>query len=54
MGAAAKWRNFTLQEIERYVHESSSYASLAEKLGYNSSYGSYLKSMKAMIDELGA
>lgn len=53
MGAAAKWRNFTLQEIERYVHESNSYASLAEKLGYNSSYGSYLKSMKAMIDELG-
>lgn len=53
MGAAAKWRNFTLQEIERYVHESNSYASLAEKLGYNSSYGNYLKSMKAMIDELG-
>lgn len=53
MGAAAKWRNFTLQEIEQYVHESNSYASLAEKLGYNSSYGSYLKSMKAMIDELG-
>ena len=53
MGAAAKWRNFTLQEIEQYVYESNSYASLAEKLGYNSSYGSYLKSMKAMIDELG-
>ena len=53
MGAAAKWRNFTLQEIEQCVRESNSYASLAEKLGYNSSNGSYLKSMKTMIDELG-
>ena len=52
MGTIAKWRNFTLQEIEQYVQESNSYASLAEKLGYNSSSGSYLKTIKTMVDEL--
>ena len=48
----AKWRNFTRQEIEKFVQESFSIASLAEKLGYNKTSGSYLITMKTMIDEL--
>lgn len=31
----AKWRKFTRQEIEQFVSESNSIASLAEKLGYS-------------------
>jgi len=52
MGKTAKWRNFTRQEIEEVVQNSYSYATLAEKLGYNNRSGSYLKSMKTMIEEL--
>ena len=52
MGKHAKWRNFTRQEIEQFVQESYSYAALADKLGYNNRAGSYLKSMKSMIEEL--
>lgn len=52
MGKTAKWRNFTRQEIEQFVQGSYSYASLAEKLGYNSKSGSYLRSMKSMIKDL--
>lgn len=48
----AKWRNFTRQEIEQFVSESYSFASLAEKLGYNKKGGSYLCTMKDMIQEL--
>lgn len=48
----AKWRNFTRQEIEQFVSESYSFASLAEKLGYNKKGGSYLCTMKDMIREL--
>lgn len=48
----AKWRKFTRQEIEQYVKESSSLASLAKKLGYNVNHGSYSVTMKDMISEL--
>lgn len=48
----AKWRNFTRQEIEQFVSESYSFASLAEKFGYNKKGGSYLCTMKDMIQEL--
>ena len=48
----AKWREFTRQEIEQYVQESSSLASLAQKLGYNQHCGSYITAMKSMINEL--
>ena len=48
----AKWRNFTRQEIEQFVSESYSFASLAEKFGYNKKGGSYLCTMKDMIREL--
>ena len=50
--STAKWRNFTRQEIEVFVQESCSYATLAEKLGYNNQTGSYAKTMKSMIAEL--
>lgn len=48
----ARWRNFTKQEIEQYVKESYSYATLANKLGYNVKTGSYSTAMKSMITEL--
>ena len=52
MSSTAKWRKFTRQEIEMFVQESCSYAALADKLGYNNQTGSYIKSMKLMIEEL--
>ena len=52
MSRTAKWRKFTRQEIEMFVQESCSYATLANKLGYNNKAGSYIKSMKSMIEEL--
>lgn len=52
MSKNAKWRNFTRQEIEQFVQESYSYATLADKLGYNNRAGSYLGAMKSMIEEL--
>lgn len=48
----AKWRNFTQQEIEQYVQESYSWATLANKLGYNVNTGSYIVTMQSMITEL--
>lgn len=52
MGKVKKWRNFTRQEIECFVRESKSLASLAEKLGYDKNSGHYSKQMKDMIAEL--
>lgn len=52
MAKTVKWRNFTRQEIEKFVRESYSYATLAEKLGYDSKSGSYAQSMRTMINEL--
>jgi hypothetical protein len=52
MGKIAKWRNFTRQEIEDFVRESCSYATLAEKLGYNNRAGAYSVTMKTMVQEL--
>ena len=49
----AKWREFTTEEIESYVKESYSFATLASKLGYCIEGGSYLTIMKSMVDELG-
>ena len=48
----AKWRNFTRYEIEGFVQESFSWATLAEKLGYDKDGGSYLTAMKTMVEEL--
>lgn len=48
----AKWRKLSRQEIEKYVKESCSFATLAKKLGYSIESGSYLTTMKAMIAEL--
>jgi hypothetical protein len=50
--ARAKWRKFTRQEIDQFVSESCSMASLADKLGYAKEGGSYLSAMKNMIQEL--
>lgn len=47
-----KWRNFTRQEIECFVKESKSLASLAEKLGYNKNNGHYPSQMRDMINKL--
>jgi hypothetical protein len=52
MGKKARWRNFTQQEIEQFVQESFSWATLAEKFGYDKTGGSYLISMKKMVEEL--
>ena len=46
------WRKFTRQEIEQFVQESYSFASLAEKIGYNKNTGHYVESMRDMIKEL--
>lgn len=48
----AKWRKFTRQEIEQFVSESNSIASLADKLGYSKKCGSYLNTINNMIQEL--
>lgn len=48
----AKWRNFARHEIEQYVKESNSWATLASKLGYNAKSGSYLTTMQSMVAEL--
>jgi len=48
----AKWRNFTRQEIEKFVQDSDGFASLAEKLGYLTTSGSCLTTLKSMIEEL--
>lgn len=48
----AKWRKFTRQEIENCVKNSYSFATLAGKLGYCTTGGSYLTTMKSMINEL--
>lgn len=52
MGKTAKWRNFTRQEIEEFVQESFSYATLSEKLGYNKRSGGNITAVKSMISEL--
>jgi hypothetical protein len=48
----AKWRDFTRHEIEKFVQESYSFATLAKKLGYSAESGNYLTTMKAMVNEL--
>jgi 5-methylcytosine-specific restriction endonuclease McrA len=50
--STAKWRNFTRQEIESYVKESKSFATLAEKLGYAKRSGNCNKIMQDMVKEL--
>lgn len=52
MGKTAKWRKFTRQEIEEFVRDSYSYASLAEKIGYDKQGGSYIETVKSMVSEL--
>ena len=48
----AKWRKFTQQEIEQHATESYSIATLARKLGYSTTSGSYLTTIKRMVSEL--
>ena len=52
MSIIAKWRKFTRQEIEGFVQESYSYATLAEKLGYGKQSGGNITAVKSMISEL--
>lgn len=44
-----KWERFTRQEIEQFVKESSSYAQLAKKCGYDKKSGSSISAIKEMI-----
>lgn len=52
MSNVAKWRKFTRQEIDEFVQESYSYASLIKKLGYAVNSGNSIKAVKTMISEL--
>lgn len=47
----AKWKEFSRDEIEQFVKDSYSYASLAQKLGYNNGGGN-IATVKSMIREL--
>lgn len=49
-----KWEQFTRQEIEQFVKDSSSYAQLAKKIGYenSSSTGSAYRAVHQMINGL--
>ena len=47
-----KWENFTRQEIEGFIKDSYSWATLAEKLGYCIDSGSCLNTLKEMVNEL--
>lgn len=46
----AKWKSFTKEQIQKFVNESISYASLAEKMGYSATGGSGIKSVKAALE----
>lgn len=50
--STAKWRNFTRQEIEQFVKDSRSWASLGSKLGYSKEGGSSSSALKSMVQEL--
>ena len=52
MAKTTKWRNFTRQEIEEFVRESYSYATLASKLGYGDTGGNRYAIVKSMVEEL--
>ena len=49
-----KWEKFSREEIEQFVEESSSYAQLARKIGYDdaANNGSAYRAIHQMIDEL--
>jgi 5-methylcytosine-specific restriction endonuclease McrA len=47
-----KWENFTRQEIEEFVKESSSLSTLASKLGYSKGGGCRSSAIKEMIQIL--
>lgn len=49
-----KWEKFSKEEIEQFVKDSTSYAQLARKIGYDvkSSNGSAYRAVHQMIDEL--
>ena len=47
-----KWEKFTRQEIEQFVKDSYSIATLAGKLGYSKNGGSSNSTLKLMIQEL--
>ena len=50
-----KWEKFSREEIEQFVNESKSYAELARKIGYDTTFksGSAYSAVHQMIDELG-
>lgn len=47
-----KLERFTRQEIEQFVKESTSYAQLADKIGYSKNSGSSIKMIRETIEKL--
>ena len=52
MSNKAKWRNYSKEEIEKFVKDSYSYRELAKKFGYAQDGGGTMSSLKKMVEEL--
>ena len=52
MGNIAKWRKFSMEELEEFVKTSTSFRELASKLGYSKDGGGTMKSLHNMCEEL--
>ena len=53
MSAKALWKNFSKEELQKFVEESISFRSLAQKIGYHVDSGSTQATIKGMIDFYG-
>ena len=48
----AKWKNFTLTQIQEFVEQSRSFRQLAQFLGYSPDGGSSIATVRKMVEEL--
>ncbi len=53
MSNHAKWRTFSIEQLQQFVATSRSYRELAGKLGYQRDGGGTIKSLHNMCEELG-
>lgn len=53
MSAKALWKNFSKEELQKFVEESISFRSLAQKIGYHVDRGSTHAAVKDMVDFYG-
>lgn len=53
MSNKAKWRNYTKDELQKFVEESISFRELAGKLGYVKDGGGTITSLHKMCEEYG-